>query len=423
MKRINNDPNGTTSASEFDVNYVHIYTYNSELPIDITKMVNYIEVFESIYTPFITLNVNITDTLSLNNILPFIGEEFIELDVRGPDGVFGIIKEAFYIYKLSDRMAASDKAFVYTLHCISAGAIADMNLKISQAITGQPSEIVENLFARNSLAITKKMYSHPTKNSISYISNYWSPMQNITYISNRAVSKDTSSASYLFYETIKQFNFVPLDALVAQEANFTYFYTPNTHIPGIETQQTIIHRLYVDETFNYLNRVMDGAYGNRTLTVDPLRKNYSYNYYDFLESYDKHSRLNTLPFATNNAPRRINSVFRTKITPTQTIPTMNSDKANEWFSQRLTELAAINSQAINIDVIGRFNLNAGNVIEVVVPISNVTNSDSSENSMRNSFDRTLSGRYLVTSIKRLLTRERHTMTLQASKDSMLDTRK
>lgn len=422
MQRINNDPNGTTSASEFDVNYVHIYTYNSELPIDITKMVNYIEVFESIYTPFITLNINITDTLSLNNILPFIGEEFIELDVRGPDGQFGIIKEAFYIYRLSDRMAASDKAFIYTLHCISSAAIADMNLKISQSMSGQPSDIVKTKLA-NAMVITKTMYSHPTKNAISYISNYWTPMQNINYICERAVSKDTSSASYLFYETIKQFNFVPLDALVAQEANFTYFYAPNTHIPGIESQQMIIHNLYVDETFNYLNRLMDGAYGNRTLTVNPTRKSYSYNYYDFLESYDKHSRLNTLPFATGNAPRRINSVFRTKISPSQSIPTMDSDRSSEWHRQRLTELAAINSQSINIDVIGRFNLNAGNVIEVVVPVSDISNSESEENGMRKSFDRTLSGRYLVTSIKRLLTRERHTMTLQASKDSMLDIRK
>lgn len=419
MERINNDPNGTSSASEYDVKYVHIYTYNSELPVDITKMVNYVEIYESIYSPFLTVNINITDTLSLNHVLPMIGEEFVELDIRGPDNTTGIIKQAFYIYKMSDRIAAGDKVYTYTLNCISPAAIVDMNLKISQAISGQPSDIVESKFAKNSLAIQKNVYSHPTKNLTSYISNYWSPMQNIRYLCDRAVSRDTGSASYIFYETKKQYNFVPLDALVNQEVNFTYFHMPNTHATGIAEQQSIIHKLYVDESFNYINRIMDGAYGNRTLSVNPTRKSYNYNYYDFLESYEKFSRLNTLPFATDNAPRRINSVFRMRTVPSSTMPNMSNERSDDWYRQRLTEMSAINSQSINMDVIGRFNLYAGNTIEVVVPITTVTESESSENSMRSAFDRTLSGRYLVTGLKHMLTRERHTMSIQASKDSII----
>lgn len=164
---------------------------------------------------------------------------------------------------------------------------------------------------------------------------------------------------------------------------------------------------------------MDGAYGNRTLSVNPTRKSYNYNYYDFLESYEKFSRLNTLPFATDNAPRRINSVFRMRTVPSSTMPNMSNERSDDWYRQRLTEMSAINSQSINMDVIGRFNLYAGNTIEVVVPITTVTESESSENSMRSAFDRTLSGRYLVTGLKHMLTRERHTMSIQASKDSII----
>ena len=170
MQRVNNDPNGATGASEYDVKYVHLYTYRAEDPVDITKMVNYIEIFESIYSPFLTVNINITDTLSLNHAMPIIGEEFIELDVRGPDGVTGIIRQAFYIYKLADRMKVGDKAYTYTLCCISPSAVLDLNLKVSQAITGQPSEIVKEKFGQGSLGIKKEFYSHPTKNPISYVS-------------------------------------------------------------------------------------------------------------------------------------------------------------------------------------------------------------------------------------------------------------
>ena len=417
MQRLNHDPNGASSASEFQVNYVHVYTYRSELPVDITKLVNYVEIYESIYSPFMTLNVNITDSQSLNHLLPMIGEEFIEIDIRGPDGETGLIRQAFYIYKLSDRIQAADKAFVYTLNCISSAAVVDMNLKISQAISGQPSDIVKDKFAIGSLAATKDVYSHQSRDKISYISNYWTPLQNIRYISDRTVSKDTGAASYLFFETKKQFVFAPLDALVRQDSNYTYFNLPNNHDTGIVEQQSIVHKLYVDETFNYINRIMDGAYGNRTLTVNPTRKSYTYNYYDFLESYNKFSRLNTHPFGTDNAPRRINSVFRVRTAPSSTIPGMSSDHADDWYKVRLTELAAMNSQVLTIDVSGRFNIYAGNTIELAVPISVIP---TDTKSIKDSLDRTLSGRYLVTGIKHMLTRERHSMSLQISKDSIVN---
>jgi len=134
MERVNQDPNSIGSPSEFEVKYVRILTQNSDEMIDITKMVNFIEIYESIYTPFMTVNVNITDSLSILSKLPIIGEEYVELDLGGKDGETGIRGQGFYVYKISDRIQISDKAFAYTLHLISASAIIDMNMKISRII-------------------------------------------------------------------------------------------------------------------------------------------------------------------------------------------------------------------------------------------------------------------------------------------------
>lgn len=418
MNRVNSDPNGITSPSEYDVNYVHLYSNRFEDPIVITKLVNYFEIFESIHTPFMTVNINITDTQSLNSLIPIVGEEYIELDIRGPDGNTGIIKQGFYVYKLSERMPVADKAFVYTLHCISAAAIVDMNLKISQAISGQPADLVTGKFA-SALEIGKLVSAHPTKNSISYISNYWSPLQNIMYLCNRAVSRDTSSPSYMFFETKKSFNFYPLDVLVAQDSSWDYIYAANTHTTDVLNEQSIIHNLYVDETFDYISRLRSGVYGNRSLIVDYLKKSYEYAYYDFLEAFNKFNRLNTGSIASNDVLRSINSVMRTRVAPSMTSSSMPDELSNEWFRQRLTEIATINSQSISIDVAGRFNVYSGNVVNVFVPISNIPTLDSDESSWSKIVDKSLSGRYLVTGIKHTLTRERHVLSLHLSKDSML----
>lgn len=419
MDKLVQNPNGITRPSEYKVQYIRLHTPTLDAPLDITKLVNYVEVFESLYSPFLTVNINITDNQSLTHLMPLIGEEFVEVDIRGADNVTGIIGQSFYIYKVSDRTQVSDKTFTYTLGCISPAAIFDMNLKISQAMAGKPSDIVKDKMCLNSLAIDKPVYAHPTKYDVAYISNYWSPMKNIKYLCDRAVSNDTGAASYLFFETIKGFNFVPLDMLAGQDAVGDYFYVTNTQTPDIAAQMQIIHNLYVDEQFNYINRIMSGAYGNRALTVDTLKKQYQYQYYDFLESYNKFARLNEQPFATDNAVRRINAVFRTHEFASQAIPTMPNEHSGDWFRQRLTELASINSQTICFDSVGRFNIQVGNVVNVVVPLSSIPNIDSAKADFSKIIDKTLSGRYMITGLKHMLDRERHTIHVQASKDSML----
>lgn len=415
---INNQIDGVSQPSEFNINYVRIVTQQSDEPVDITKLVNYIEIFESLYSPFLTVNVNITDGISLNHILPLIGEEFIEFDIRGPDNETGLIKQPMFIYKMSDRIQAADKTFVYTLSCISPAAIIDMNLKISQAVSGQISTIVENQFCKKSLSIDKPIYSHPTKGSVTYISNYWSPLENINYMCDRAVSNTDSSPTYVFFETKKSFIFAPISELVRQESGSTYVFSINTHNTDVDIQQQVIQKLYVDQTFNYIDRIMNGTYGNRVLVVDMHSKSYNYDYYDFLESFDKFNRLNELPFSSDNATRRVNAVFRTRTIGSNKFSTMKDENTNEWFKQRLTELGAINSQLISIDAAGKFNIYAGTVIDVLIPSSIVTN-DGSTMDLASSLDRTLSGRYLITNIKHMLTRERHTVSITAAKDSLL----
>ena len=415
---INTQEDGISQPSEYTVNYVRIVSQQSEEPVDITKLINYIEIYESIYSPFLTINVNISDAISLNHILPLIGEEFIEFDIRGPDNETGVIKQPMFIYKMSDRIQTADKMFVYTLSCISPSAIIDMNLKISQAISGQISTIVNDQICKNSLSITKPVYSHPTKGSITYISNYWSPLENINYMCDRSVSNTDSSPSYVFFETKKSFVFAPLSELVKQDAGSTYVFSINTHNSDIDIQQQVIQKLYVDQTFNYIDRIMTGTYGNRVLVVDMNSKSYNYSYYDFLESFDKFNRLNELPFSSDNATRRVNAVFRTRNVSSNKFSSMPSENTNEWFQQRLTELGAINSQSISMDVAGKFNVYAGSVINVLIPTSTKA-ADGSNTDLISGLDRTLSGRYLVTNVKHMLTRERHTLSITATKDSII----
>lgn len=410
--RLTEDPNGIRSPSEFNINYVRIMSSSMSDFVDITKLVLYIEIFESIYSPFLTLNICVADNVSMAALLPFRGEELVEVDIVGPDGETGLRSQAFYVYKLTDKIQVSDKTYGYTMQCITPAAIADMNLKLSQSMSGQPSDIVQNKILKEALGVNKPLVNYQTKYPISYISNYWSPLQNIKYICDRAVSLDGNAPSYVFYETKYKYNFVTLNALVVQPAKAYFVYSTNTHATDIETQLTIIHRLFTDVSFSYIDRLMSGAYGNRTLTVDPLRKSYQYSYYDFVESYAKFNRLNTQNFSTDAAPRRVNSMFRHRTAPSSTVPGMTSEATASWYGPRMTEIASISTSTIQLDVAGRFNLVAGDVIDVLVPRTDVSSGNPEF------VDPSISGRYLITGLKHMLDRTRHTLHIQASRDSL-----
>jgi hypothetical protein len=63
--------------------------------------------------------------LDLINLFPFIGEEYVELDITTPALKDSSIKGKYYIYKLTDRELLGDRSVIYQLHFVSVEAVAD----------------------------------------------------------------------------------------------------------------------------------------------------------------------------------------------------------------------------------------------------------------------------------------------------------
>ena len=406
------------TPSNFEVKYIKISAGGGE-PFDVTKLVNYIDIYESIYSPFMTLEFNITDALSVVHLLQLKGEETVEVDIRNADDESGFIGQKFNLYKLSNRISISDRAYTYTLHCISPGALTDLSTRHSEAFDGKPHELAEEKFIKP-LAESKEVYAHATKNKIAYISNYWTPLRNITYLCNRATSSDTDNPTYLFFENKKKFIFAPLDYLIKEDAIMTYFYGVNPQRLPIDQAAGIVHKLYSDDTFDYLKRIQSGAYGNSAMVVDSTNKVFKYTSYDFMEGFKKYARLNKLPFNSESVKRGPDSVFRSRLIAEKSYEKMPEEKTDEWFKQRLTEINSIDSQTIEIEVSGDLNILTGQVVNLFVPVTHIEQMDAGSADFSKLIDTSMSGRYLITAIHHLLDRERHIMKLKLCKDSIID---
>jgi hypothetical protein len=189
-------------AGDVNVEQITITSRNG-FTQNITNQVIGVELFEDMFSPFLSGNIIVKDSLDLINTVPLVGEELVDIKINTPsfEGLDKVINNKFYLYKLSDVEFNADKSKMYRLHFISPEAIADMNKRISKSFSGKISDIAKQIVNDQSYGFETKKFLNfeDTANSTKYVSNYWSPAANINYLLGNAVSVE-GEPNFLFFE-------------------------------------------------------------------------------------------------------------------------------------------------------------------------------------------------------------------------------
>ena len=171
---------------------------------DIKNQVMAIEFYEDMFAPFISGLVVVKETLDYANLFPLIGEEYITLTLRTPsfEEKNMTIDDQFVITKVKNRAKSGERNLLYEIHFMSREALVDVNKKVSKAFEGKVSEIAQSfiLDKLHGLESNKDVYVEESANGIKYISNYWSPITNLNYLSQLAKNSSESS-DYIFLKT------------------------------------------------------------------------------------------------------------------------------------------------------------------------------------------------------------------------------
>jgi len=390
---------------------------------DIANQIIGIQVFEDLLSPFITGTLIIKASLDLINLFPFVGEEYVELDIKTPTLKTGNISGKFYIYKMTDREMLKDKQVVYQLHFTSQDALIDLNKSISKTFTGKVSDIANTLLTdkTNGIQSTKKNIVEETSNSTKYTSNFWSPIKNLLYLTDNAVSKN-ASPSYVFFENRDGYNFVSLDFLYKQPiiANFTFDnYVRDDRpmggsIKNLEEDYKRIIGIKIPTGIDYIDRISSGVYGSRMYTHDIASKKISSNNFDMLKNAKKQSRLNEFPPASKKVIYRYGSTIMFKPKYYNNFSNFG-DVTNAGIIQERTSLMKqAESTKIQIVVPGRCDYTVGRKVYVKLnKIEPVSKND------KNTIDNMFSGNYIISAINHFITKEKHESTLELIKDSLL----
>lgn len=387
---------------------------------DISAQVINIQIYEDLFAPFITGSLIIKESLDLVNLFPFVGEEFLELEISTPSLPNGNLSATFYIHKLTDRELLGDRSVVYQLHFISTEAIVDLNKKISKTYIGKISEIAERLITGDDgLESDKKVYVEDTSNNLKYISNYWSPVENIMYLTETA---NNVSPSYVFFENRDGFYFVSLDKLYQASVYQEFVYDKYVRDigPGGRDYRNVtedfkrILSISIPTGYDYMDRIRSGMLSSKITSFDVTKKVYNVKTYNMFKNFSKQHHLNEYSVNSNKAIFKNNSLIINYKRMFRQFDGAFDDTSNyDTLQERISLMKLARAHRLNVSVLGRMDYTVG--LKVKVNLNKIEPFLFGEDVT----DKMFSGNYLISAINHYIDRDKHECHMELIKESSM----
>lgn len=393
---------------------------------EVTNQVVALEIYEDLWSPFISGVLALKDSLDLTNLFPFVGEEFVNIKIRTPsfDDKNKIISDQYYIYKMTNRVLKGDRNAVYELHFISREAIVDLNKATSKAYSGKCSDIARTIITSSDGLESKKTVNiEETPNGVKFVANYWPPVKSLNYTAETAANIN-GAANYLFFENRFGLNFLSLDYLyktdIVQEFiydNYMRDFTSDgrTYRNVAKEYQRIID-ISIPEVFDYMDKVRSGMYANKMTNYDLVTKKYVVKTFDMLEDFTKNAHLNDFASASKNVIRRFNAMGFAYPKYYGNFNNFGDVTNSRTIQKRMSQLRQAEATKIEIVVPGRTDYTVGQKVNVKLNRSNpIDNGDPNQDVT----DTMFSGNYLISGINHFIDREKHQCHMELMKDSFI----
>jgi hypothetical protein len=324
---------------------------------------------------------------------------------------------------MSDRDTLGDKGVVFQLHIISRESVIDLNKKISKPFSGKVSEIATQILNEPTVGLEtdKNVIVEPTSNSTKYVSNFWSPVQNLNYLCSTALNRN-KSPTYLFFENREGLNFISLDTMYTPEILQTFVndkYARDNQrggggsIKNIDEDFKRIQQIRIPQTFDYMDRISSGMQASNLILYDFTKKQYSVKTFDMLKGYDENKHLNFYPVISNNQTRRADSTILRSFRYYANFSGYGDVTNNNSIQKRISLLKQAESFKVEIVVPGRWDYTVGKKVNLqLTRIEPLAKEDIDTK------DKLYSGTYLIAAINHYVSKEKHECNIELIRESL-----
>ncbi len=418
-------------------NYVIIQPIGGNA-VDLTAHLQYIEYFENIMSPTISMNMKISSAVNFVSDLPIRGGEMISMEVETLSGTVkfgsvvdgeGIVPDSgeLYVYKLENYDQPST-AQSFTLKITSPEYFTNETSRCTKkykpaTIDAHVSDILNETMKINPDRVGQ---IDKTKNTYSFIGNTKKPFHTISWLCPKSIAgskqgvsgegqqaKAVGTAGYLFFENRDGFNFRSIEGLVSRtrenvDSADAKSHGEEIHGPYIHQGKGSVGNVYkAEENFKinhvHVNRGTDirkaltvGQYANTTVFFDSLSQVVSVYDYKLLGDDGLENQLggDDEKEESSNELKMLNSRLFVRVSDHGTLgigtdgfQTSGIDQA--YQAKSASRYNQLFSQSVDIQIPLNTNIKVGDMINCIFPELNSFTGQSKDN------DASASGNYLV----------------------------
>ena len=436
-------------------------------------------VYEDIFSNCMSGSITLIDSMNIVKNFPIIGAETLTIIYRSPMGGGKPIKLVFRTYKISVLTETAQEATqMIRVEFVATQAIKSMQTKVSKSYRNMTvSKMAKNIFDEflavdngennglisalaggaavgglvggavlplvgsvagaivgGAIGLAREVLDDDkihlatiivTFDNRSYVIPYWSPLYAINWLAHRARAKsDTSMCDYVLFQNSDGHHFMPLSALKTADPSFTYTNYPEGFRSDdgarmLESELRNIHSLIVEDVTDKIKQQNLGMLASAVMTHDMTTKTWGTTQFKYDKSFmNDAAHLEKNPLVpmekidyTDAVESHIRFYPKSSYSMAGLIQVHDPDETVLIRQSLLNQLNSIN---LIISCYGDTNVKVGQVIDFK------TISKEATKKQDNYEDDYLKGRYLVTTIKHMVTDREHTMTMTLSRDSFAE---
>ncbi len=319
---------GSRSPGDYKIEKLVLLSPNVDAAIDLTPTFDTVTIYEDISTPYILMDLSIVESYGLRELVPLIGEEFIEI-VAATAGVTatagsptsnkfdGIIQKVFRVTKMSPIVSSSERVKNYVLHCVSVEAIINEKTRISKGYRKSSiDDVIKDIYKKNIVKPLETEYNsyvgkskvkplviEPTEGTHDITFPFKKPFDIFNDLSEKALSlnepeeenvaqargdvppaQQTGGALYMFYETLSNFRFESLESIFKREPKRHIYAKPSPMLnpDDIVNGFNIAVEYEIDGLFDIVDNLRAGMYASKLITHDMTRMRYDITGYSYI---------------------------------------------------------------------------------------------------------------------------------------------
>jgi hypothetical protein len=417
---------GLLTADDFYLEKLNIITPKNI--VNIKSIFVELSYYEDIFRGTVSGHVLISDAISMIDRLGLSGNDYLEVKFRKSKLVDAQgISKYFRIYRVGERILNNSETESYALHFCSEELFLSEQTKVSKAYEGKTIEYMVNDILKNHMQIDEKyLITEQTEGQYDFVIPYKKPFDAINWLASYGIPTKANTikgADFVFFENSEGFNFRSMQSLFSSSAYGDYIYSQRNvgdlkNSGSLGRDLVTIKSYTFLDTFDTLYGTVSGAFANRLITIDPLKRTYENTTFDYVNDYQSKLNDNKKNSLINNAQNRLGKTANQNYDAVLKVMISNKDqkkakgiantpyhvandiRAEKYVPYRTAQLALSHYVRLKLTIAGDPNLTVGATINVQLP-SSASNKDGSGLN-EGLLDEQYSGKYLITAVRHII---------------------